>query len=89
MESNDGLHQYRFAAAGLSDNHVALTIEHLGGDTIQYDMAVKTLMNVFYRNHQLNISLVKKISRKRITTIDLTTAFVDALPTSSAPPRAE
>ena len=89
MKPNDRFHQHSFAAARLPNNHVALAIKHLGRDIIQYHMIVKTFMNIFYRNHQLSISFVKKISRNRITTMDLTTAFVDALPTSSAPPCAE
>ena len=86
MQADDGFHQHRFARAGLADNHVAMTVVHLRRDVVQDYMPVKTLMYVLHCYHD-NISLVRKISRKRIITLELTTALVEALPTSSAPPR--
>ena len=87
MQSDDRFHEDGLAGTGLTNNHIDLTVIHFGRDMVEDDIAVKNLHNIFEGNHRS--SLVSTKSANSMMMDELTTAEVEALPTSSAPPRTE
>ena len=85
VQTYQTFHQNGLAGTGLTDDHVHFSVPHYGTHVVQNHVPVKTLYYIFYFNHSSN--LLKTRSRKRIIMLLLTTAFVLARPTSSAPPR--
>lgn len=69
VQTDDGLHQDGLARTGLTDDHVALTIVHVGIDIVQNDVSVKTLMYVFYVYHYCYKFKITKCASPQTTSL--------------------
>ena len=86
MQAQHRFHQHRLTRARLTDDHVHFAVTEVCADIFQHRHALKALDYILNLYHQFSIKLVNTTSSNRITILEFTTAFVLALPTSSAPP---
>ena len=85
MDTDQRFEQHGLAATRLTDNHVHLAVLKRSTDMIQHrDAVLKRLNYVYSLNHSSNRDSTR--SNSRMMMLEFTTAFVEALPTSSAPP---
>ena len=83
-QTNQILDEHGLATATLTDNQVGLAVLKDSGDVFQHFLFAERLAEVFDFNHDR--SWVKKTSLQRMSTLELTTASVEALPTFTEPP---